>query len=99
MALTWQQRLDAASSESEIVGITQEFVAGLRGDIMERLPAELRPGRFRDASEVASYAFSVVLHRLQDTSEIADQVQLIASFFTSAAARLTQVMARPKEIG
>jgi hypothetical protein len=97
LALSWQQRLDAASSEAQIVEITHEFVASLRGDLVERLPASLRPGRFKDANEVASYAFSVVLHRLQDTSEIAAQVQDIAAFFTSAAARLTQITARPAE--
>ncbi len=97
MPFTWQQRLDAASSEEEIVAITHEFVESLRGDIVERLPANLRPGRFKDAEEVSSYAFSVVLHRLQDDgSVIAAQLQAIADYFTCAAGRLTQITARSR---
>ena len=97
MALTWQQRLDAASSEEAIVAITHEFVESLRGDIVERLPANLRPGRFKNAEEVSSYAFSVVLHRLQeDGSVISAHLQAIADYFTCAAARLTQITARSK---
>ena len=67
--------------------------------VVERLPADMRPGKFRDASEVTAYAFSVALHRLKGGgAEIAEQVQVIATFFMSAATRLTQIMTtRPGE--
>ena len=93
MALTWQQKLDAASSEAAVVKVAEEFVAQLHGDVVERLPADMRPGKFRDASEVTAYAFSVALHRLKGGgAEIVEQVQVIATFFMSAATRLTQIM-------
>ena len=99
MTATWQERLDAATSEAGVVAVARDFVQQLRGDLIERLPADLRPGVFKDAAEVAAYAFSVVLHRLQGGGEeIAEHTEMIAAFFMSAAARLTQIMAtRPKE--
>ena len=93
MATAWQQRLDAARTEADVVAVAQEFVAQLQGDVIDRLPADLRPGKLADASDVTAYAFNVVLHRLKGGgADIAEQVQVIATFFMSAATRLTQIM-------
>ena len=93
MALTWQQKLEAASSEAAVLEVAHQFVAQLHADVLERLPADMRPGKFKDAGEVSAYALSVALHRLSGGgAEIAEHVQLIATFFMSAATRLTQIM-------
>ena len=93
-ALAWQQRLDRARSEADVVSVVREFVTEIGNDALERLPEDLRPGRFKDAADVTTYAFSVVLHRLQGGVEVAELIQSMATFFMSAATRLTQIMAR-----
>ena len=96
MATNWQQRLDTASSEAEIVAVTQEFVASLGSDVIERLPQGLQPRRFESASQVTDYALSVVMHRLEvNSAAMSEHIEAIAAFFTHAAGRLTQVTARP----
>ncbi len=91
---TWQDRLDCANSEAEVVAVVQDFIEGLGKDALALLPADLQPGRFQSAAEVTAYAFSVVLHRLKGASEVAETVQSMATFFMSAATRLTQVLTR-----
>ena len=91
---TWQQRLDAAHSEAEVVAVVQDFVDRMGKEVIARLPTELQPGRFLNAGDVTAYAFSVVLHGLKGASELAETVQAMASFFMGAATRLTQLLAR-----
>ena len=83
-----------ARSEADVVSVAGEFINEIGKDALQLLPEDLRPGRFKDAADVTTYAFSVVLHRLQGGAEVAELVQSMATFFMSAATRLTQIMAR-----
>jgi hypothetical protein len=93
-SLSWQGRLDGASTEAEIIAATREFVAQFSPQEIQRLPKEFRPGKFFDANDVTAYAFAMVRHECDDQSAAAPLVHKLASFFSNASIRLSQIMAR-----
>jgi hypothetical protein len=95
--LSWQDRLDEALSEAEIVDIARDFIATFTPAEMNRLPQECRPGKFFEANDVTSYAFSLVRHECGDDDATAQLVHKLAHFFSNASTRLSQVLARPNE--
>ena len=97
---TWQERLDSAASESEVVDVVRDYVAELTHAEFTSLPETLRPGKIVDANDVTTYAFDLVRHecREEGTQQI---VRRLAHVLSSASIRLSQIMvsdrARPDE--
>lgn len=94
MPITWQDRLHLASTEAEVVVAAKEFVAQFTPDEINDLPAPCRPGKFFDANDITSFAFALVQHRCGDDAETANVVEKLATFFSNASIRLSEIMAR-----
>ena len=91
MALSWQDRLDFASTGADVVVIAQDFVAQFSEEEIEELPEVCRPGRFFDANDVTAYSFLVVRHHLAGSAETAARIHKLASFSSNASIRLSQL--------
>ena len=95
-AVTWQYRIDAATSEREVIEIVKDFIATLEHWEIARLPDECRPGKFFDASDVTTYALVLVRHDCEENSEASALLGRLGGFFTNASIRLSQIAALPE---
>ena len=94
-AVSWQESLNLARSEQDVVKVVRDFVAGLNLYELDKLPSPCRPpGKFFDAEDITSYAFEVVRHHCDDDEPTRELVHKIATFFSYASTRLSQLMAR-----
>ena len=90
---TWAALLNRARSEADVVRVVREFVAQLTPQELAALPEALRPGRFRDAQDIADFAVAVKMHYLSP-HEVGEEPGLearIAAFFAGAAHRAAQL--------
>ena len=94
MPLSWQDRLDSAATEGEVISIARDFIAQFSPQEIDGLPKICRPGKFFEADDVTAYAFALVRHNCDKEDETASLVRRLASFFSNASNRLTQILAR-----
>jgi hypothetical protein len=97
ITFSWQDRLEEASSEAEVVAVARDFIATFTPAEMALLPPECRPGKFFEANDLTSYAFALLRHDCSDEREVAELVHKLAHFFSNASTRLSQIMARSNE--
>jgi hypothetical protein len=95
MPLSWQDRLDSAATESEVISIARDFIAQFTPQEIERLPKACRPGKFFEANDVTSHAFALIRYECGKQDEAAAVLRRLASFFSNASIRLSQIMAHP----
>jgi hypothetical protein len=89
--LTWQERLDSATTEFDVVNVARDYLATVSHDELMHLPERLRPGKIVDANDITTYAFELVRHECQD--EGAQRlVQRLAHILSRASIRLSQIM-------
>ena len=97
-AVSWQESLDLARSEPEVVKVVRDYVASLNPSELGLLPAHCRPGKFFSAEDITSFAFDVVRYHCGDDQEqTRELVHKLAAFFSSAATRLSRIMARASD--
>jgi hypothetical protein len=94
MPLSWEDRLDAASTESAVLGVARDFIAQFTPEEIHRLPAACRPGRFVDAEDISSYALALVRHNCESDERTSMLVHKLVAFFSNASIRLSQILAR-----
>jgi hypothetical protein len=95
MPLSWQDRLNAASSESEVLGVARDFIAQFSPQEIQLLPEVCRPRKFVDSDDIASYAFTLVRHNCESDERTSLLVHKLVAFFANASTRLSQVLDRP----
>ena len=91
MPLSWQERLDSASTGPDVVVIARDFVAQFSEEEIDELPEICRPGKFLDASDVTAYSFRIVRHHRAGNAETSARVHKLASFSSNASIRLSQL--------
>jgi hypothetical protein len=91
--LTWQRRLEAASSEQEVVAVAREYIATLSAGDIARLPEPCRPGSFECGQDVSDYGFALVRHHCITDGASARLVTRLSDFISHAEARLRQLAA------
>lgn len=93
VSISWHSLLGAAESEHEVVDIARNFLATLSPYDIARLPADYRPGKMVDASDITTYAFLVMRHNCDEGHGIPRVAHKLAAFFSSASIRLSQILA------
>jgi hypothetical protein len=91
--LTWRERLDAATSEQEVVAVVRDYMATLSAGDLERLPEPCRPGSFQCGQDVSDYGFALVRHHCITDGASARLVTKLSDFISRAEARLRQLAA------
>ena len=93
VTISWHTLLEAAETEHEVVDIARDFLATLSPYDIARLPANCRPGKMVDASDITTYAFVVMRHQCEKAQGKARVGYKLAAFFSSASIRLSQILA------
>ena len=89
--LTWQERLDDAATEAEVVDVARDYLATLTHQEFTHLPDALRPRKIVDANDVTTYAFELVRYECHDDGA-QRLVQRLAHVMSQASIRLSQIM-------
>lgn len=95
MPLSWQDRLDSASSQGEVVAVVREFVAQFSPSEIAQLPDACRPSKIVDGQDVTEYAFNLVRHRCDDGVSGEHTLARLTAFFSSAASKLSEILYQP----
>lgn len=89
--LTWQERLDSATCEHDVLEVVRDYLATLTHEEYASLPAELRPGKVVDANDVTTYAFELVRQECNHEG-MQHLVQRMGHVLSRASIRLSQIM-------
>jgi thiamine biosynthesis protein ThiC len=89
--LTWQERLDDATNEHEVLQVVRDYLATISHEEFASLPPELRPGKIVDANDVTTYAFDLVRQECHDEG-LQHIVQRMGHILSRASIRLSQIM-------
>ncbi len=94
--LSWQGRLDAATSSEEVIAVARDFLATFSPYELAVLPASCKPPhKLYDGEEITTYAFELVRHECnKERPESADMVHKLAHFFSNASIRLSEIQSR-----
>jgi hypothetical protein len=93
----WEQALDRARSEHDIIALVREYVASLDYHEISAILPDLRPGKFFAARDIAGYALKLTRHFADDTSPPLAAVHRFVGFFLHAHFRLSEVLARTND--
>jgi hypothetical protein len=99
-SIGWHGCLSQASVPEEVVSLARDFMALWTPYEIELIPEELRPGKIVDADDVAQIAL-----RIMSSGHVSDEIvpgallHRLAVFFSSAAARLSQIRGAPRSSG
>jgi len=89
----WEQALDRARDERDIIALVREFVASLDYHEISAMPVDLRPGKFFVAGDVAGYALKLARHVADGPMPTLAAANRFVAFFLHAHLRLSQVLA------
>ena len=90
--MSWQDRLDGAATEADVVAVVREFMATVSPWEVARLPEELRPRKIHDASDVTQYAFDLVRGDVLDNEGTQRALHRLAHLFSRASLRLSAIL-------
>jgi hypothetical protein len=94
MPLSWQDRIEAADDEAEVVGVVRDFLAQISPQEFSRLPKECWPGKLVDAEDVTSYGFTLMRQACSSSDPTSDMVHRLVAFISNACIRLAQITGR-----
>ena len=92
----WHGMLNEAVTQEDVVAIARDYLAQWSPQEISRLPAVLRPGKIVDADDIACYAVALVQEQV--AAEQVPAVHKMATFFSNASLRLSQILARSSEV-
>jgi hypothetical protein len=90
-SMGWEGCLGRASTPEDVVALAREFMAHWSPYEIELLPRALRPGKIVDAQDVAEFAYTLVCARSVADIVPGALVHRMSTFFSHAAARLSQI--------
>lgn len=96
-APSWQDRLEAAESEAEVVQVARDYMATLDPAQVALLPISCRPRKLITANDVSSYAFDLVRYECDDADDSAPFIHRLAAFFSHASIRLSEILRRTND--
>ncbi len=89
----WQQRLNTATSEREVLSIVREYVATLSEGDIARLPEPCQPRRFESADDISAFALALSRHHCVGDGATARLVLKIFEVVAHAEMRLMEMAA------
>ena len=96
-AVSWQDRLEACDSESDVVQVAKDYMATLDPEEVALLPDTCRPRKLITGNDVSSYAFDLVRYECGDTDDSAPFIHRLAAFFSHSSIRLSEIMRRTND--
>jgi hypothetical protein len=96
-APSWQDRLEAADTEWDVVQVAKDYMATLDPEQVALLPGSCRPRKLITGNDVSSYAFDLVRYECGDADQAAPFIHRLAAFFSHASIRLSEIMRRTND--
>jgi hypothetical protein len=90
--MSWQDQLDHANTEADVVAVVREFMATISPYEAARLPESLRPRKITDANDVTTYAFDLVRGDIADNEGTQRALHRLAHLFSRASIRLSAIL-------
>lgn len=91
--LSWFRQIDRARSAAEVLAIARDYIATWTPEELARLPAECRPGRIRDETDLEEL-HSVLVDEYRRSRLGIDELaalQRLTSFMVRSSVRLAQL--------
>lgn len=95
-ALSWQERLDAARYETEIVEVARDYITSHHFEI-SRLPEDCKPGRMVCGADIATYGFALATRHFEGKVTTEQLIHRMAAFFVAANMRLSELATRTND--
>lgn len=96
--LGWHGRLNEAMTPGDVLAMVRDYVASWTPHELAQIPADLRPGKFVDPEDVAAHALMLVQAQIGAAGGDEAAVHKLATFFSAASLRLSQILARSSEV-
>jgi hypothetical protein len=90
---SWHTQIDEAKDVAEVVAIARDFLATWTPTELARLPAQCRPGKIRDETDIAEL-HSRLAEEYRSTRASGDELttlQLITSFMVRTSVRIAEL--------
>ena len=84
------RRLHLAASEAEVLALVRDYLAEWRPEELGQVPRPCRPGKMRDAEDVADCAFELTQARMHDAEANPLLVEM-ESFMAQACSRISEL--------
>lgn len=97
MSLSWSARLDSCEREDDVLETARDYLATLDPQEVSQLPAECRPRKLVDGTDIAAYAFDLVRHHCDEDQADRELIHRMAAFFAHANIRLSHILARTND--
>ena len=96
-AASWEELLATASTPTQVIVIARDFLATFDHKDLARLPERIQPTKLMNTNDVMAYAYELVRQQ-HDHHPYSDRAAMnltnkLASFFSQAAVRLSQLEA------
>ena len=94
----WKALLDDAETERDLVLLARDYLATWTPQEISELPLDCRPGPVRDGEDIIQWAFDYTRRHIgyEEDPHVAAALLKLRTFFSHAAARLSQVTAAPR---
>jgi hypothetical protein len=89
--MTWDTRLDEATTEGAVVALCDRFLAGWTFQDLGRLPATCQPRRVIEANDISPYAVELSGRLDERDAGTAPMLHRMSTFFTKAQLRMAQI--------
>lgn len=83
-------RFKIAQTEREVVSALKDSLRDWAPSVLGRLPEECRPGKIRDAEDIANMAFALTTTRIESDESNHELVQL-ETLFARACRRISEL--------
>ena len=84
------QKLQRAASEQEVVDLVRDYLSGWHPQDLREIPSQCRPGRIRDAEDIADRAYELTKARIA-SSDHHPLLTEMETLFAQACARLSRL--------
>ena len=94
MSVSWQDRLDDATSVHDVVEVARDYLATWDHHEIAALPEPCRPGKIVDENDITSYALLLVQNECEHNTPAVALMQKMATFFSNASVRVTEIIGK-----
>lgn len=95
-APSWQERLDDACTEQEVVEVARDYLTSHHVEIAH-LPEDCKPGRIISGADLATYGFALATRHFDGKVQTERLIHRMAAFFVAANMRLSEIASRTND--
>ena len=90
--MSWQERIEAAGSDAEVVNVVRDYLSSHHYEIA-LLAASCRPASVIDSADVSAYTLALVRHYVDIVGRKGDFVHRLTAILVLANTKITRLLA------